>query len=136
MIEVVGHDLYPELDPLLDSLVTSPDRKSLTFRSMLEKRWEGVEIRMASRQAASIDLVIRSADRLRTLVGQRSVQPTFPIKLDPEDAEVGRQDLHNLFRQDDIDLAIFWVDPGSQPIARDEKQEELRRKLKAIGYIE
>jgi arylsulfatase A-like enzyme len=136
MIEVVGHNLYPELDPLLDSLVTSPDRRRLDFRSLLENRWEGVEIRMPSRQTARIDLVIREAGELRTFVGQKPRHLTFPARLTPEEAEVGRGELHKLFRPDDADLAIFWVDPGSQPMARDEKQEELRRKLKAIGYID
>jgi arylsulfatase A-like enzyme len=136
MIEVVGHDLYPELDPLLDSLVTSPDRRSLAFRSLLEKRWEGVEIRMASREPAGIDLIVRDAGELRTVVGQEPRQLTFPVRLTPEDAEVGRDELHRLFRRDDVDVAIYWIDPGSQPVARDEKQRELRRKLKAIGYID
>ncbi|MFH1313388.1 MAG: sulfatase [Candidatus Eisenbacteria bacterium] len=136
MIEVVGHNLYPAFDPAVDSLTISHDRTRLSFGSMLEKRWEGVEVRMPSRQRATIDIVISGSGGFETLVGQTPRELTFPATLNPESAEVGRDQLHTLFRQDKADLVIFWIDPGSQPMARDEKQEELRRKLKAIGYID
>jgi hypothetical protein len=136
MIEVVGHHLYPAFDPGLDSLVTSSDRTRLTFRSMLERRWEGVEVRMPSRQRVKIDVEVSGSRGLETLVGLNPREITFPVTLNPEEAEVGRDRLHSLFRQDKADIVVFWIDPGSQPMARDEKQEELRRKLKAIGYID
>jgi len=103
---------------------------------MLEKRWEAVEVRMPSRQRAKIDIAVSGTRGFVTLVGQSTREITFPVTLNPETAEVSRDQLHNIFRQDKADLAIFWIDPGSEPMARDEKQEELRRKLKAIGYID
>ena len=136
MIEVVGHNLYPAFDPKEDSLLTSPDRMRLSFRSTLEERWEGVEVRMPARQRAKINIAVRGPREFKILVGQTSRDLTFPLTLNPEEAVVTRDRLHSLFRQDDADLAIFWIDPGSEPMARDEKQEELRRKLKAIGYID
>jgi hypothetical protein len=136
MIEVVGHRLHPNLDPMLDSLFTASGRRRVVFRSMVEECWEGAEIRMPSRQTARIDLDVQGSRHLAALIGQNVRQIGFPATLSPNDAEVSRDQIHTLFRQDDADLAIFWIEPGSQPTATDEKREALRRKLKAIGYID
>jgi choline-sulfatase len=136
LIEVIAHNLFPTFDPHLDSLATSGDRREVHFRSRLEDRWEGVEIRMPSRQKAGLDISIDGRRDADVLIGGRTRHLTFPTELTPGEAEIDRDNLHRLFRQDGADLVVFWVDPGSEPTAMDEKQEELRRKLKAIGYIE
>jgi choline-sulfatase len=136
LIEVIGHNLFPEFAPQLDSLAISRDRREVYFRSRTEDRWEGIEIRMPSRQQARLDVALDGRRDVDVMVGGRTRRLTFPADFTPGEAEIGRSDLHRLFRQDDADLVVFWVDPGSEPTALDEKQDELRRKLKAIGYID
>jgi hypothetical protein len=91
---------------------------------------------MPSRQKAMIDLSLDGERDLDVLIGGRVRRITFPEELTPGETEISRSNLSRLFRQDDAELVVFWIDPGSEPTAQDEKQEELRRKLKAIGYID
>lgn len=136
LIEVVAHGLYPEFEPEADSLLTSGDRRQVFFKSGLGEAWEGVEIRMPSRQKALIEITSGGVSDLKVQVGTETQQIGFPITLVPERAAVARNQLHTLFKGNEADIVLFWIDPGSQPTALDRKQEELRRRLKAIGYIE
>lgn len=136
LVEVVGHGLDPEFDPGLDSLVTSGDGRHVSFKSMIDEAWEGIEIRMPSRQKVTIDLSAGGSSGLTVQVGADSDELIFPVTLVPDQATVARNQQHRLFEQQDADIVIFWIDPGSDPSATDSKQDELRRRLKAIGYIE
>jgi arylsulfatase A-like enzyme len=136
LIEVVGHGLYPDFDPALDSLVTSSDGRQITFSSLPDETWEGVEVRMPGRQKAVIDLTSGGKGDFVVQLGAETRQMTFPATFLPDQALVGRNQLHKLFSQRDADVVVFWVDPGSAPTATDRKQEDLRRRLKAIGYID
>jgi hypothetical protein len=136
LIETVGHNLLPEEDPHVDALVTSYDKKRVAFRSQVDPAWEGVELRMAEPEKASFDIHISGSTKARVQVGHQVRDLTFPVTLDPAEATLGRRDLGRVFAETPADLVIYWVDPGSQPSALDEQQAELRRKLKAIGYID
>ena len=125
-----------EFDPGLDSLVTSGDGRHVSFKSMIDETWEGIEIRMPSRQQVTIDLSAGGRSDLKVQVGTHSDEMSFPVTLVPDQATVARNQQHRLFEQQDSDIVIFWIDPGSDPSATDSKQDELRRRLKAIGYIE
>jgi hypothetical protein len=136
LIEVIGHNLVQSGPFDRDSLITSRDRREVYFKIRSGDIWEGIEIRMPSRQKAMMDIAFDGRRDLDAHVGGRARRITFPDEFMPGETEIGRDNLHRLFRQDDADLVIFWIDPGSEPTAQAEKQEELRRKLKAIGYID
>jgi hypothetical protein len=136
LIETAGHNILPAVDSQVDALVTSPDRKNVGFRSDLDSGWEGVELRMAGAAQAGFDVDLRGSKTVTAQVGNQVRDLSFPVTLGPDEARLGRRDLGRVFAETPADLVIFWVDPGSQPTALDEKQEELRRKLKAIGYID
>ncbi len=136
LIETAGHNILPLEDSEVDALATSGDRKNVTFRSDLGAGWEGVELRMAGPAQAGFDVSAGGARRLTVQVGSRVREVTFPVTLVPDEARLGRRDLGRVFAETPADIVIFWVDPGSEPSALDEKQAELRRKLKAIGYID
>jgi len=136
LIETAGHNILPDVDTHVDALATSHDRKNVTFRSDLSPGWEGVELRMAGSAIAGFDVLVAGSKRLAVQVGHQVRDITFPVTLEPEEARLGRRDLGRVFAETPADLVIFWVDPGSQPSALDEKEAELRRKLKAIGYID
>jgi choline-sulfatase len=136
LIETVGHNLLPEAYPDKDVLSTAPGGRSVSFRSQLDNRWEGVELRMAGPGRLGLDVEIAGSNKLQVQIGRQLRDVVFPITIDPAEARVGRRDLGEIFRETRADLVVFWVDPGSEPTALDERQEELRRKLKAIGYID
>jgi len=136
LIETAGHNILPDVDSHVDALATSPDRRTVTFGSQLGRTWEGVELRMAGAAEAGFDIEVTGSGKVMTQVGNQLRELSFPVTLRPDEARVGRRDLGRVFAETPADLVVFWVDPGSQPTALDEKQEELRRKLKAIGYID
>lgn len=136
LIEAVAHNIHPDVDPEIDKLVTSRDRRSISFGSVLGTGWEGIEMRMAKPAKAGFDIQISGAEEMSVQVGSQLLQKSFPVALEPAEARVGRRDLGRIFSDTSADLVIFWIDPGSEPGALDKKQEELRRKLKAIGYID
>ena len=136
LIETAGHNILPVEDSHVDALSTSRDRKNVSFRSDLGPGWEGVELRMDGPARAGYDVHVRGERRLRVQVGREVREISFPVTLSPDEARLGRRDLGEVFAGTGADLVIFWVDPGSDPSALDEKQAELRRKLKAIGYID
>lgn len=136
LIETVGHNMLPDLDSHVDALAISRDRKQVTFASKLDYEWEGVELRMGEPRRAGFDISVSGTPAAAVQVGNQVREVSFPVTLTPAEARLGRRDLARVFAETPADLVIFWVDPGSQPTALDEKQAELRRKLKAIGYID
>lgn len=136
LIETAGHNILPDVDSDVDMLATSHDRRAVTFGSDLGPAWEGVELRMAGASEAGFDMEVMGSKKVKAQVGNQIRELSFPVTLRPDEARLGRRDLGRVFSETPADLVLFWVDPGSQPTALDEKQEELRRKLKAIGYID
>jgi choline-sulfatase len=136
LIEAVAHNLHPDVDPDIDMLVMSGGRRSISFGSALDTGWEGIELRMAKPAKAGFDIRISGVKDMSVQVGNRLLGTSFPLTLEPAEARVGRRDLGRIFSDTSADLVIFWIDPGSEPGALDKKQEELRKKLKAIGYID
>ena len=108
----------------------------MAFGSDLGRTWEGVELRMAGASEAGFDVEVMGTNKVTAQVGNQVREVSFPVTLRPDEARLGRRELGRVFSETPADLVIFWVDPGSQPTALDERQEELRRKLKAIGYID
>ena len=47
-----------------------------------------------------------------------------------------RQDLREIFRDPAADFVAIWLEPGVDPVATSRQSEELRKELKAIGYIQ
>jgi len=136
LIEVVTHGLYPDFDAPVDSLVLSHDNRMVLFRSDLDEGWAGIEIRMPSEQRIRLDIDYAGTHRIRTLLGGKPVEISFPTMITPGQASADRKTLDRLFRQRDADLLIFWLEPGTEPTAKEKHQAELRRKLKALGYID
>jgi arylsulfatase A-like enzyme len=136
IIEVVAHNFHPDVDRDVDRLTTAPGRRNVAFGSALGSGWEGVEMRMAKPVRAGFDIRMAGTGNMSVQVGRRLMDVSFPMTVDPEEARVGRRTLGQVFDETPADLVIFWVDPGSEPTALDKHQEELRRKLKAIGYID
>jgi len=136
LIETLGHDVSPEMNPGVDVLAVSHDGKQVTFGSDVGSSWEGIEMRMAGPAEAGFEIRVGASSEMKVQVGNRMRLVSFPVTLDPDEARVTRRNLDRVLSETRADLAIFWVDPGSAPSALDEKQEELRRKLKAIGYID
>jgi hypothetical protein len=136
LLEVVGHDIYPEIDTQTDSLTLSDDWRSVRFATEARPGWQGVEIRVDRAMDAEMDILLGKRRPARTRIGQSGIASDYPIRLSPSDAAVSRTRLHTLFQNPDVDCVIFWIEPGSEPTARQKSQTELRRQLKSIGYIE
>ena len=136
LIEATSHNFYPDVYPESDSLATSPDRMEVFFSTGIEQSWRGVEVRMKAAARTRFDITRDGERRFDVMIGHRQENVEFPIALEPSKALVAREDLHDLFKNSDADCIIFWVGPGSHPTAKEEKMDELRKKLKAIGYIE
>jgi hypothetical protein len=136
LIEATTHNFYPDVFPQSDSLVISSNRMEVFFSSGIGQSWRGVEVRMKSAARTRFDITWNGRRRFDVMIGHRQENVEFPVTLEPSRALVARQDLRDLFRNSDADCIIFWVGPGSQPTATEEKMDELRKKLKAIGYIE
>jgi hypothetical protein len=136
LLEATSHNFYPDVYPESDSLTISPNRMEVFFSSGMGQSWRGVEARMRSAARTRFDITFNGRKRLDVMIGHRLQNVEFPIALEPSSALVARQDLHDLFKNSDADCIIFWVGPGSHPTATEEKMDELRKKLKTIGYIE
>ncbi|HVP56463.1 MAG TPA: sulfatase [bacterium] len=157
LVESLAHNFYPELDTRTDSLTTSGDWRQTRFLTGAADGWKAVEIRMADRACGTINLKAKGATgapsqapSLLTTLGKGTSLWPFPIKICPDSARVDRSNLHDLFRS--LDLAtgapggssgraswqcvVYWLEPGSEPTAKVAKDRELRKQLKAIGYIE
>jgi arylsulfatase A-like enzyme len=136
IIEAVGHGIVPEIDAEADSLVISEDWQQVRFRSVSSAGWEGLEIRMASGASAVFEIEIEGAERTEATVGNRTSPSDLPLELEPSQARVSRRDLRSLYAGAGTGLLIYWLEPGRDPAAKQPRQEELRRQLKAIGYLE
>jgi arylsulfatase A-like enzyme len=135
MIEAVPHGFFPEVDAATDSLVISQDRKAVRFRGVLGSQWKGLEIRMAAGTTATLDLKSeRSAAMVK--VGKSGDTVQSPVVLSSRAARVDRRDLKDIFRDRSVDFVAVWLEPGSDPVATSRQSEELRKELKAIGYIQ
>jgi choline-sulfatase len=136
LIEAVGHNIFPELDVETDSLLISDDWKTVRFSAVAGPEWQGVETRMASKLDAEFTIALEGRSQLTTSIGKGTSQVTFPLTLDPSQARVERKDLHRLFVNPEVECAVYWVEPGTEPTAMQKHQAELRKQLKAIGYID
>ena len=144
MIEAAAHSFFPDIDPETDSLVTSADWKTVRFSTAGGAAWRGLEVRMAERANATFALKTtgRDAQRpagLQAAIGATGETSGFPFTLSPDRARVERKDLRDLFKRADVEAwnyLVFWLEPGSEPAAKAQKDKELRRQLKAIGYLE
>jgi hypothetical protein len=135
LLEAVGHNVFPEIDPDSDTLTISEEWKRVTVSTLCGPGWEGVEIRMAHRSDLLLDLTADGRP-LHARVGEGRTETGLPARISPDRARAGRRKLDRLFRGEDIECVVFWVEPGSEPTAKRQKQQELRRQLRSIGYIE
>jgi hypothetical protein len=136
MIEAVAHNFFPEADTVTDSLVTSQDGTTARFRSAGGAAWKGLEVRMAADAAATFDLRMEGVPQVRASVGAGGEPITLPAALSPDRARVERKDLRRLFQSQSGECFVFWIAPGADPTAKEQKAIGLKRMLKAIGYIE
>ncbi len=156
LVEAVAHNFFPEIDVRTDTLATTEDWKTARFATTSGDQWKGIEVRMAEPADATINLTRGDsaplrANSLRAVIGKSGKRSQFPIPLSPDRARIERGDLRDLFlRQDSVpgsttlegppgedwNCVIYWLEPGSEPAAKAAKDKELRKQLKAIGYIE
>jgi hypothetical protein len=136
LLEAVGHNILPEIDYEVDSLLISEDWTEVYFRSETAPDWEGIEARMRSAADATFEMEWEGHGDLTAVVGQNLEPVDLPVSVSPSQAAVRRGDLGSLFARSESDVVIYWIEPGSDPVARQKKQEELKRQLKAVGYIE
>jgi len=136
LIEAVAHNFFPETDTATDSLATSQDWTTARFSSTGSAAWKGLEVRMAADAAATFDLRIEGMPQVRASVGWGGEPIALPAVLSPDRARVERKDLRRLFQSQSGECVVFWIAPGAEPTAKEQKANELRKQLKAIGYIE
>jgi hypothetical protein len=145
IIEALAHNFFPELDASTDTLMISKERKAVRFTASPAKgtwesipvdAWQGVEIRMPAGTPAQVELSIGGRSRIRTLLGSGDKSTEFPLMVGPDRARISRRDLGRLFGDQEVECAIYWIDPGTEPTARQMRQAELRKQLRSIGYIE
>jgi arylsulfatase A-like enzyme len=136
MLEAVPHNFFPEVDTRTDSLVVGPDGRSVRFAAGPGSGWKGLEIRMAGPAEATLTLEAVGLPAAKVAVGRSGRASQLPVALSPDAARVGRKDLRDLFLGADADFLVFWCDPGAEPQARTKQNEDLRKELKAIGYIQ
>jgi len=136
MIEAVAHNFFPEADTATDSLATSQDWTTARFRTTGSAAWKGLEVRMAAEAAATFDLRIGGMPQVKASVGAGGEPVTLPAVLSPDRARVERKDLRRLFLGQSGECFVFWIAPGAEPTAKEQKAIGLKRMLKAIGYIE
>ncbi len=132
--EVVAHNFFPHAGDSPDSLEMSRDKRRIFFMTKGDVDWRGVEVRMASR--AKVTIEIGGVNQIAASIGETTSSLPTPLIVSPEEAKVERSHLQALFAQSSAQWIIFWLEPGSQPGATAARQDELRRKLKAIGYID
>jgi arylsulfatase A-like enzyme len=136
MLEAVAHNFFPEADSLTDSLVVGAEAKSVRFATGLTSTWKGLEIRMAGPTEATLSLRAAGMPAAGVAIGMSGRTSQCPVTLSPEAARVARRDLRDLFLGAGADFLVFWCDPGTEPQARARQNEDLRKELKAIGYIQ
>jgi hypothetical protein len=107
-----------------------------SLRTVTGSEWQGVEVRVDRAMDVEIDMRIGGHRPATVRIGRSSNPATLPIHLNAADAVVDRKLLNTLFDDAGVDCAIFWIEPGSEPTAKQKSQTELRRQLKSIGYIE
>jgi len=158
LVEALAHNFFPGTGAQNDSLVTSEDWRSARFATTAVSTWRAVEVRMAEPACATLTLKNRDTSHfpsvarafVTTAIGNNPVSSAFPIKVCPDSARIDRGSLRDLFlRLDSIAQApggptagtsrqcvVYWLEPGSEPTAKAAKDQELRKQLKAIGYID
>jgi len=67
---------------------------------------------------------------------RQTTSPEFPITISPDEARVDRRHIGRLFDTPGVECAIYWIEPGVEPTAKQKRQAELRKQLKSIGYID
>jgi arylsulfatase A-like enzyme len=154
-VEAVAHEFFPEADAPRDSLAASQDGRQVRFAATAGPALRGVEIRMAQKASATFALEAAGSDG--AIVGPAALRRAFPLAVAPDSARVERAALRSFLaglgspRAGDApagaagahpgvspswQCAIYWLEPGTEPVARAAKDRELKQQLKAIGYIE
>ncbi len=136
IIEALAHNFFPELDASTDTLMISKERKAVRFVATPGEEWQGVEIRMPAETKAQVEISIAGRSRIMTFAGSGAEYPEFPITVSPGRARIDRRHIGRLFGMPGVECAIYWIDPGAEPTAKQMRQAELRKQLKSIGYIE
>jgi hypothetical protein len=136
LLEAVGHNVYPEIDTETDSLIVSGDRGAVRFTTRATRDWQGVEIRMETGADAEFELFTGKRSPVRARIGYETSGRDLPAVVRPSEAAVDRHNLNTLFDDPGAECVIFWLEPGSAPTAKQKSQAELRKQLKAIGYID
>jgi arylsulfatase A-like enzyme len=136
IIEALAHNFFPELDAVTDTLMVSTERKAIRFVATPGEGWQGVEIRMPAGTRVQVDISLGGDRPVKTSTGSDTASPEFPITVGPDQAHLDRRHIGRLFNNPGVECAIYWIDPGAEPTAKQERQAELRRQLKSIGYID
>jgi hypothetical protein len=136
LLEAVGHNIFPEIDIQTDTLVISDDWKSVRFTARALGGWQGVEVRMVRQAPAEFEIVLGRRSPAVTGLGYGVSAAEFPLVVSPSEATVDRKNLHTIFENPDVGSVVFWIEPGTDPAAAQKSQTELRKQLKAIGYID
>ena len=136
IIEALTHNFFPEIDASTDTLMISKERKAVRFVATPGEGWQGVEIRMPAGTKAQVELSVAGRSQIRTSLGSGGESTEFPITVSPEEARIDRRHIGRLFGAPEVECAVYWIDPGSEPTAKQMRQAELRKQLKSIGYID
>ena len=70
------------------------------------------------------------------MLGPGGESMEFPITVSADQARIDRRHIGRLFEVPEVECAVYWIDPGTEPTARQMRQAELRKQLKSIGYID
>jgi hypothetical protein len=137
LLEAVAHGFYPRTDTDTDSLVVSEDWTGLRFAAAGGGGgWKGLEIRMSEPSSAKLAVWGGLA---AAAAGPQLAPVRLPATVTPDETRVSRLDLPALFRRaetENLNLVVFWIEPGTEPVARAQQDTELRKQLKALGYLE
>ncbi|MFC1799417.1 sulfatase [Candidatus Eisenbacteria bacterium] len=136
IIEALAHNFFPEVDASTDTLMISKERKAVRFVATPGDGWQGVEIRMPAGTKAQVELSIAGRSRIRTMLGPGGESTEFPITVSADQARIDRRHIGRLFESQEVECAVYWIDPGTEPTARQMRQAELRKQLRSIGYID
>ena len=145
LIEALAHNFFPEVDAATDTLMISRERKAVRFaatppegkhESTHADGWQGVEIRMPAATRAQVELSVPGRGRISTMVGPGGESVDLPATVSTDQARVDRRHIGRLFESGEVDCVVYWIDPGTEPTARQMRQEELRKQLRSIGYID
>ena len=136
IIEALTHNFFPEIDSSTDTLMISKERKAVRFVATPADGWQGVEIRMPAGTMAQVEVSIAGRSRIRTSIGSDGESPEFPITVSPDQARIDRRHIGRLYSVPGVECAVYWIDPGAEPTAKQMRQAELRKQLRSIGYID